>query len=154
MTPPSKSPTPRHFWHTIETSLSPSALWGIWTNVSEWHLWDKGLKSASLEGSFRKGATGSLVSLNGAVSRFTITEMSEGNSYTFATDLPLAKLHVKRYFQQNGGTLRFTHEVWFDGLLGRVFAMLLGKNFMKILPLVMEEVRKKAEQDTESEQIR
>ncbi len=139
------SPTSRHFWHTATTTAHPDDIWSVWTDVANWHTWDKGLKSATLQGTFRKGALGSLVSLNGQTSRFTITEFHDRKSYTFTTALPLARLNVKRSWTSDGARTHFTHEVWFDGLLGGVFAMLLGKNFWAILPSVMEEVAKNAE---------
>lgn len=145
MTPRPSAPSPRHFWHSTTTNASPDDVWSVWTNVSEWHLWDKGLQSASLEGTFKLGAVGKLVSLNGTTSRFTITEFSDQHSYTFSTALPLARLNVKRFFESFGTETRFTHEVWFDGVLGGIFAMLLGKNFMRLLPSVMEEVKRLAE---------
>lgn len=139
------TPTPRHFWHTIETTASASDIWTVWTDVAHWHEWDKGLKSASLQGSFQYNAHGTLVGVNGRTSHFTVTAYQEGTSYTFTTDLPLAKLHVKRTLAHRSGLTSFTHEVWFDGLLGGIFGLLLGKNFMAILPSVMEEVRLIAE---------
>ena len=152
MTPRPSVPSQRHFWHSTTTSASPEDIWNVWTNVSEWHLWDKGLQSASLEGAFKLGAPGNLVSLNSTMSHFTITEFSDQHSYTFSTALPLARLNVKRFFESasegSGTKTRFTHEVWFGGLLGGVFAMLLGKNFMRLLPSVMEEVKRLAEART------
>ncbi len=145
MTPRPSAPKPRHFWHSTTTGANSDDIWNIWTDVSEWHLWDKGLQSASLEGAFKLGAAGKLVSLNGTTSRFTITEFSDQHSYTFSTALPLARLNVKRFFESNSTETRFTHEVWIDGVLGGVFAILLGKNFMRLLPSVMEEVKRLAE---------
>lgn len=138
--------TPRHFRHTLETFASPEDIWRVWTDVERWHEWDKGLKAASLQGVFKHNAKGSLVSLNGTTSHFIITVYQSGETYTFKTILPLASLNVKRYLSQKDGVTSFTHEVWFDGLLGRVFALLLGKNFMNILPSVMENVRSIAEE--------
>jgi hypothetical protein len=139
------TPTPRHFWHTLETTASAEEIWRAWTDVEHWHEWDKGLKAASLQGAFQPGAKGTLVSLNGTTSQFVISDHQEGKSYTFKTSLPLASLSVKRFLHEKGGVTSFTHEVWFDGLLGRVFALLLGKNFMSILPSVMGNVRRIAE---------
>jgi Polyketide cyclase / dehydrase and lipid transport len=149
----SSTPTPRHFWHTLSTNASSEAVWRVWTTVSEWHTWDKGLKSAALQGAFVLNAEGSIVSQNGSTSRFRITTFEDGISYTFSTALPLATLHVKRTLSQRNQRQEFTHEVWFDGLLGGIFAQMLGKNFMAILPNVMQEVKVLAEADIHSRQI-
>jgi Polyketide cyclase / dehydrase and lipid transport len=144
------APTPCHFWHTLETTASPKSIWHVWTTVSDWHIWDNGLRSAKLDGTsaFRLGTTGTLVSLNGTKSAFSVTAFEGGTSYTFTTALPLAALHVRRTLEQTQNTTRFTHEVWFDGLFGGIFAALLGKNFMHLLPSVMDNVRSLAEEKT------
>jgi hypothetical protein len=144
------APTPRHFWHTLETTASPESVWHLWTTVAGWHIWDKGLRSAELDdtSAFCFGTTGTLISLNGTKSAFSVTAFEGGTSYTFTTALPLAALHVRRTLDQTQTGIRFTHEVWFDGLFGGIFAALLGKNFMHLLPSVMDNVRSLAEEKT------
>jgi hypothetical protein len=134
--------TPKEFSCTLQTTADKETFWRIWTDVRNWHTWDTPLREATLEGAFQQGSKGSLVTAQGQRSSFTITEYKLMQSYTFTTQLPGAKLTVKRYFS---GEAAFTHHVTFSGPLGFLFAALLGRGFMKALPPVMENLKRMAE---------
>jgi uncharacterized protein YndB with AHSA1/START domain len=134
------------FAHTIETSAPPEKIWGAWTDVEHWPQWDTELASAALDGSFALGATGSLKTKRGPVSRFTISELIPRVSYSFTTRLPLCELKVRRRLtRKEGGGAYFTHEVSFVGPLSFVFGNLLGRRYREALPTVMENLLKIAE---------
>lgn len=135
-----------HFSHSLETTASPERIWQVWTDVPNWKSWDKGLKAAELTGPFAAGTTGKLIPDKGPSSRFTLTEVMVGQSYTFRTRLPLGSLYVKRVLSQQNGRTVFTHEVWFKGLTKGIFGRALGKNYRQILPDVMTRIKTLAEQ--------
>ena len=124
------------FSHTLETNV-PEEVWRRWAEVETWHEWDTEVKEASLKGNFELSAKGTLTLKTGPETSFTITEFIPEQSYTFTTDLPLAKLHVKRYFSKN--RTAFTHEVGFTGTLAPLFGFLLGRRFEEVLPEVDDE---------------
>jgi hypothetical protein len=138
----------KDFSYTVTTRSDKAHFWNIWTNVGGWPRWDTPLKTASLEGELRTGATGSLTTANGQTSSFTITECQPMQSYTFRTNLPGAALIVHRSITREhaDGRLEFTHRVRFTGALGGVFAALLGPGFMKQLPEVMHELQRHSEE--------
>jgi Polyketide cyclase / dehydrase and lipid transport len=135
----------KHFWHTTETTASPESIWAIWTDVANWYLWDKGLKNATLREPFQLNAKGSILSLEDRKSKFKVVAFEKGKSYTFKTNLPLGGLYVKRYLEVKNGRTVFTHEVWFSGLTGGIFANMFGEKFKAMLPEVMENIKKMAE---------
>ncbi len=144
---------------TLETTATPEAIWAAWSEVSRWHEWDSELLSAVLDGDFRLGATGRLTPKSGPTSTFVISQMNQGESYTFTTQLPLCRLHVRRFlaWRESSGslhdrTLCFTHEVSFEGLSAVVFERLLGKRFQLALPSVMQALKNIAEQNNIVEQ--
>lgn len=134
--------TPRDFSYTLETTANKEVFWRIWTDVSNWHTWDTPLREAKLENTFQEGSKGTFVTQQGQRSSFTITEYKPLQSYAFTTQLPGAKLRVRRYFSSEK---TFTHHVTFSGPLGFLFALLLGRGFMKDLPPVMENLKRIAE---------
>ncbi|MEM9364240.1 MAG: SRPBCC family protein [Bacteroidota bacterium] len=140
-----KEPSNKHFWNTVETSASPEKIWTIWTDVPNWKKWDSGLKDATLDGPFELNAKGKIISLEGRTSRFKVTECVSGKSYTFKSKLPFGALYVKRYLEVKQGVTFFTHEVWFTGLTGGIFAKRFGPEFRSVLPKVMENIKKIAE---------
>ncbi|RNC87858.1 MAG: polyketide cyclase [Winogradskyella sp.] len=140
-----KVPTNKHFWLSMETSASPEAIWNIWTDVPNWKAWDTGLKNASIKDDFHLGAKGIIISLEGRKSKFKVVEYDEGQSYTYKTKLPLGSLYVKRYLSSKNGKTIFTHEVWFKGLTGGIFAKAFGDKFRNMLPDVLGKIKEIAE---------
>lgn len=135
------------FAHTLSTSAPPSAVWRLWTDVSTWPEWDTELKAARLDTPFALGAAGTLVPRTGPPSVFRITELTPKQSYTFTTTLPLCRLNIRRWFEQTADSTTFTHEVSFTGPLKAVFGLILGRQFRRQLPRVMEQLRDRAEAD-------
>lgn len=131
--------TPGNFSYTLKTAAKKEVFWRVWTDVKNWHTWDTPLREARLEGAFQQGSKGTLTTKQGQHSSFTITEYKPMQSYTFTTQLPGAKLTVKRYFSSES---TFTHQVTFSGPLRFLFATLLGRGFMKDLPPVMENLKR------------
>jgi Polyketide cyclase / dehydrase and lipid transport len=140
-----KKITKKHFWHTVETSAAADKIWAIWTDVPQWKTWDTGLKEASMDVPFGLHAKGRILSLEDRKSTFRIVSFEPGVSYTFKTKLPLGGLYVKRFLVIKNGRTFFTHEVWFSGLSGGIFANIFGKKFKNMLPEVMDNVKKIAE---------
>lgn len=136
----------KHFSHSTTTKAVPESIWGIWIDVENWKAWDSGLKDASMEETFRLNAKGTIISLEGRKSAFKIVEFQEGNSYTLKTKLPLGSLYVKRYLTHTAEGTIFTHEVWFKGVTGGLFAKAFGPKFREMLPSVLENIKKIAEQ--------
>ncbi|MEM9078499.1 MAG: SRPBCC family protein [Bacteroidota bacterium] len=141
-----KEQSNKHFWNTAKTSATPEKIWAIWTDVPNWKMWDSGLKDATLDGTFELKTKGKIISLEGRTSRFKITAYIPGKSYTFRTRLPLGALNLKRYLKVKQGVTFFTHEVWFTGLAGGIFAKRFGPEFRSLLPEVMEKIKILAEE--------
>jgi Polyketide cyclase / dehydrase and lipid transport len=133
------------FSHTLKTTAAPERIWAIWIDVENWSQWDTELVDADLEGAFVLGAIGRLKPKTGRVAKFEISQFNPGQSYTFALGLPLSSLQVHRYLSDRLDGTYFTHEVSFQGLLGWLFGLLLGRKFQSVLPSVMENVARIAE---------
>ena len=141
-----QQPTDKHFWYTLETQATPEAIWQVWTDVAQWKDWDTGLKDATMEGPFELNARGTITSLEGRKSKFTVVAIEQGQSYTYKTKLPLGSLYVKRNLKQEEGQTIFTHEVWFAGLTKGLFAKAFGARFRGMLPGVLQNIKRIAEQ--------
>jgi hypothetical protein len=146
MTEDLASGTNRVFFHEVETSADPAAIWRLWTDVSTWREWDKGLKDAELEGAFAAEARGRIIPLSGPPARFDVTAYNEGTSYAFETRLPFARLEVRRSLVGANPT-RFRHDVTFKGALGGFWASRFGPGFRKALPPTMEAIAEIAARD-------
>lgn len=132
------------FSFTLPTTADAAAVWSVWTDVPNWPAWDV-LTDASIDGEFVAGASGTIVDLNGVESRFEVVELVVDDTYLIALPLPNAAIEIRRTFVP-GEPNRFTHEVVFTGPDASVFAEALGSGFRADLPVVMDAVRRIAEQ--------
>lgn len=135
----------RHFSHSLTTTMPPSRIWEIWTDVEQWKRWDIGLKDAKLEAPIGLGAKGTILTLKDRKATFKIVEWLEGQTYTYKTRLPLGALYVKRTLSYQNGETVFTHEVWFSGLTAGIFARQFGGSFREMLPQVLANIKTIAE---------
>jgi len=134
-----------HFSHSVTTQARPDQIWQIWTDVANWKDWDKGLKSASLEGAFRDGAKGILIADNGRKAKFVIEQVWPNQSYVMKTKIPFGWLIISRSMNVTGDTTQFTHDVRFTGILKKALGNKLGKRYREMLPEVMENIKSIAE---------
>lgn len=133
--------TNANFEHTVMTEIDRARIWELWVEPATWGTWDGGLRSASSGGGrLWEGSLGQIVPLSGPPSEFRVMDMREGEGYSFATTLPLAKLTVSRFFVEGG----ITHRVRFEGVLGWLWAAAFGPGFRRELPLTMQRLIEKA----------
>lgn len=137
-------PTNRSFSHEIVTTASPAVLWSAWTDVENWKRWDIGLQSAMLDGPFRLGAKGELISDDGNKAKFEIAELIPDSAYTFKTQIPFGYLVVRREIT-NKAPVTYKHTVWFTGPLKGLFFNLLGKRYKALLPEAMNKLKEQIE---------
>lgn len=56
-------------------------------------------------------------------------------------------LEIKRTLENKGDTIEFTDDILFNGFLKRVFGLMLGGGFKKVMPKVLENFKRLAEQE-------
>ncbi len=132
------------FHHEVETSAPPEAIWALWSDAESWARWDRGLKGATLEGPMQVGATGQITPLSGPPVGFKVLEYAPPSHYAFATELPLARLIVRRSIVGFDPT-RIRHDVSFEGPLAPLWAAQFGPQFRAALPPTMDALVREAE---------
>lgn len=135
--------TNRDFSYTVSTS-NPDGVWDLWTTPSTWSQWDRGLKSASMDGQMALGSVGQIIPLSGPSSSFEVVSFEPKNAYAFETRLPGAVLRVARSF--NADRTEFTHRVTFSGFAAGAFARMFGPGFRQALPPTMRQLKALSEQ--------
>jgi len=142
-------------WSLEETRVvkaAPEKVWRLWTEVSGWNRWDAEVEWSALEGVFAVGSRGQLKPKGAPVSRFVLTEVSPGRSFSDCTRLPLASLEFIHRLEPCAEGVRVTHRVQLSGLLSGVFARWLGKNFQRGLPHAVESLARMAEAEAPSDE--
>jgi Polyketide cyclase / dehydrase and lipid transport len=129
--------TNRHFSYSVTAPIAAHRVWTKWMDVGGWPAWDQELRSAAVDAPLAAGVRGRLIPVRGRAASFRVTEFIERSRYAFVTGLPLASLTITRSLIDHGDSTTFTHDVRFDGFLGRVFAAKFGPAFRRALPRAM-----------------
>ncbi len=139
--------TNHHFSFTIAVNNSHEEVWSLLIDVERWNKWDTELIKAELTEDFALGAKGVLIPKKGPKLKFYISALIPNQSYTFVTKMPVGTLEIRRTLKQKSDQIEFTDEIRFTGFLKRIFGLMLGGGFKAVLPEVMENFKRLAEQE-------
>lgn len=135
-----------HFQYAILVNNNQEKVWGFLTDVERWKDWDTELKDSSLSEKFSLGAKGELTPKKGPKLKFYISQIAPFTSYTFVTKMPVGTLEIKRTLDKTGNSIIFTDDIKFTGFLKYFFGFMIGGRFKAVLPEVMENFKRMAEQ--------
>jgi len=127
---------------SIKTDASKEQVWRMWTDVSNWNVWDHQIISSNLNGEFKLGQIGELIPKNGPKSKFEIIEMSKQKSFTSRSNLPLTIMDIIHELEEVNGELIITHKVEISGMFTFLFSKLIGNKIFKHLPTGMNNLSK------------
>lgn len=134
-----------HFSFTICVNTTKAKVWQTLIDVQNWPQWDTELMEASLEGVLEKGSKGTMKPKTGPKLNFYISEFTPNLSYTINTVLPVGELVIKRSLTEKNNEIHFTDDIAFKGFLKYIFGFMLGSQFRKVLPEVMNNFKRIAE---------
>lgn len=134
-----------HFSFTISVNTTKANAWHTLIDVQNWHQWDTELLEANLEGIFKTGAKGTMKPKTGPKLKFYISELIPNHSYTINTIMPVGELVIKRSLIETNNEVHFTDDIAFTGFLKYIFGFMLGGQFRKVLPEVMNNFKRIAE---------
>lgn len=134
-----------HFSFTVPVNTTATKVWQTLIDVQTWHEWDTEIIEASLEGNFAVNTKGTLTPKSGPKLKFYISEITPFQSYTFNTIMPVGELVIKRSLRVEHEIVYFTDDIAFTGFLKKVFGLMLGGQFRKVLPEVMNKFKTIAE---------
>jgi len=137
--------------YSVETSAKKNTIWRLWSDVENWKRFDTLLGYSYLadNAKFKTGAIGYLNAKGAPKTKFILTEVNDGISFTESLKILLYQtIDLQRYFEVNNkGKTTFTHEVNFKGSLKSILYFLLSGTFKNELINVMENLKKVAENE-------
>ncbi|TAF75018.1 MAG: polyketide cyclase [Bacteroidetes bacterium] len=134
-----------HFSFTITVNTTKANVWQTLIDVQNWNQWDTELLEANLEGDFEVGAKGTMKPKTSPKLKFYISELITNQSYTINTIMPVGELVIKRSLIETNNEVHFTDDIAFTGFLKYIFGFMLGGQFRKVLPEVMNNFKRIAE---------
>lgn len=122
------------FEHSEYTAASPESVWALWSDVTTWPVWDRGVERVALEGPFATGTNGTLKPTSGPQVRFELTDVRTAEGFADVTKLPLCRMRFEHSAFREGELTRVTHRVTIGGPATPLFSRVIGRGIAKGLP--------------------
>ena len=130
---------------SLATSASPERLWRIWSDPPTWSSWNPDVRSATLNGPFAVGTTGTLVTKQ-ARHKITITALERGRSFTLeAKPMPVMVLRFTCRIDPSDAGATIGQSVEVAGLLAALFGKPMAEQIALTFPPILEALKKTAE---------
>jgi uncharacterized protein YndB with AHSA1/START domain len=130
-------------WQTWEISesivsgASPQKIWQLWADVEHWRDWDQAIEWSRIDGEIAPGTKGELKPKQGPRSIFTIVEVEPERKFTDTTKLPGCNLAFIHEIEPSPAGTKITHRIRMEGITTPLFAQILGKKFLRELPVAV-----------------
>jgi hypothetical protein len=138
--------------HSVEGKVSRSALWSLYSDVTTWPEWDKGIERITLHGEFREGTSGTITPVGQDQLPFRLTKVTVDAGFSDETKIPGAEVTIgfKHALESVGdGMCRITHRVSVFGPGAGSIAPTMGPEMVKGIPDTMQSLLKMAQQRTQ-----
>lgn len=128
------------FEHTMTTKAKAETIWGLYSDITTWTSWDKGIVSASLEGPFVRGTRGFLQPEGQQPLPFELTEVHPLHGFSDITDIPGAGIQVRftHLLAESNGMTQVTHKVTITGPNAEQLGPKFGAHMVEGIPHTME----------------
>lgn len=126
--------------HTIVTKeASKEQMWKLFSDVNNWHKWDKGIDYAKMEGKFEKGNFFELKPKGSGKVNIELFETVENHKFTDLTKFPFAKMYGEHTFEETSEGLKITTTMKVEGPLGFLWRKIVAQDIVNGLPVEMVE---------------
>jgi hypothetical protein len=131
--------------HTIVTKeATKEQIWKLFSDVNNWHQWDKGIEYAKMTGEFKKGNNIDLRPNGGPRVKIEIIHIEENKRFICATKFPLAVMCDDHIFEDTKDGLKITISISVKGLFSFIWRKLVAQKIVDNLPEEMCEQIKAA----------
>jgi hypothetical protein len=131
-------------YSTVTKEATKEQMWKLWSDPNSWHLHDKGIEWAKLQGRFEKGNGITLKAKGGPEVKMDLAEVIEKKTYTDVTHFFLAEMWDEHTLEETPNGLKITNKLWVTGLLSFLWIKLVAGNIAKTMPTDFEDQIKRA----------
>jgi hypothetical protein len=125
--------------HSIVTKeVTKEQMWQLFADVNNWHVWDKSIEFAQLEGKFEKGNHFTFQPKGGPKLKLQIVEAIKNQNFTDLTTFPLAKMYGEHLFEETPEGLKMTTTMKVEGILGFLWRKIVAQKIVDGLPSDMQ----------------
>jgi hypothetical protein len=127
------------FEHTLTKTAKAESIWKLYSDISTWSTWDKGIEKAILYGAFNAGTKGQLQPIGKEASDFEITEAEPNKGFSDRTEIPndgLIITFIHHLQSLENGTI-VKHRVIISGPNASTLGPQFGEHFKHGIPSTM-----------------
>jgi Polyketide cyclase / dehydrase and lipid transport len=108
--------TSHSYTHTVETDVTPQAIWALYEDVTTWPSWDAQAERLTRDGRFLAGTTGTMTFIGQEPLAYRLAKVEPLREFVDETPVGSLVVRVSHILDQlpNGG-LRITHSAEIDG---------------------------------------
>ena len=121
----------------VTTEVTKEQMWKLFSDVNNWHKWDKGIEFARLEGQFEKGSEFLLRPKGGPNVKIKLIETIENQKFVDQTKFPLATMTGEHLFEETDKGLKITTTMRMKGVLSFLWIKIVAQKIVDSLPSEM-----------------
>ncbi|WP_219641449.1 SRPBCC family protein [Cohnella sp. CFH 77786] len=128
------------FEHTVTTKAKAATIWALYSDISTWTEWDRGIEEASLDGPFAVGTQGYLKPEGQERLPFELTEVEPLRGFSDLTRIPGAGIEIRfshRLEEGPAGT-QVKHKVTISGPNAETLGPEIGAGMAEGIPHTIE----------------
>jgi hypothetical protein len=130
---------------SVPTQSQPEAVWRVWADIPAWPTWNRDLEYVEADGPLAVGTTLTLGERGVGPVKSRVTEVTEGQSFTFTIDLDGATLSVVYRVAIWAETTRIYHRMVVEGPNDQLVGQQMSPIVAERIPHVLQELTRVAE---------
>ena len=125
-------------YSVVTNEVTAEQMWKLFSDVNNWHTWDKEIEWAKMEGEFSKGNHFMMRPKGGPNVKIKLVETTPNKSFTDFTKFPLAKMYGTHTFENTSEGLKITTTMKVQGILDFLWIKLVAQKIVDGLPIEMQ----------------
>lgn len=130
---------------SVQTQAPPEAVWRVWADIPAWPVWNRDFEYVEADGPLVAGTTLTVGERGVGPVKSRVTEVTEGQSFTFTIDLDGATLSVVYRVAIWAGATRIYHRMIVEGPNDQVVGQQMATVVSERIPHILQELSRVAE---------
>jgi hypothetical protein len=111
----------------VTTEATKEQMWKLFSDINHWHVWNKEIEFALLEGKFEAGNQYLIQPKNGRTVSVKLVEVVENKYCWELGEFPMAKMYYYHMLDETADGLKITSTITMKGLLSFLWIQLVVK---------------------------
>ena len=122
----------------VSKDVTKEQMWKLFSEINNWHTWDKSIEFAELNGEFEQGNYFMFQPKGGPKMKIKLFETIKNKKFVDLTQFPLAKMYGEHTFEETEEGLKITTTMKVSGVLSFLWIKLVAQKIVDHLPNDMQ----------------